>query len=46
MFGPLLSKQYPEFKESLTLNELLNWESWPGFIRILGILSGYCALQI
>ena len=39
LFGDLLKKQYPDFQErcEVPLIDLLEWELWPGFIKIYGI---------
>ncbi len=37
MFGNLLTKRYPAVNDAITLNQLLEWEMWPGFIKIYGM---------
>ena len=39
LFGNLLRKKYPNFKGEIPFNELLEWDLWPGFMRIIGAYS-------
>ena len=38
--GSILKKKYPKFsqKEEFPLRSLLEWDLWPGFMNIYGIL--------
>ena len=36
LFGNLLGKKYPDFKGEIPFNELLDWDLWPGFMKIIG----------
>ena len=37
--GHILKKKYPNFKDELSLDELLDWDLWPGFLKIYGIIA-------
>ena len=39
LFGDLLKKRYPHFekKYEVPLIDLLEWDLWPGFLKIYGI---------
>ena len=39
LIGNILIKKYPDFKEQIPFNELLDWHFWPRFMTIIGTYS-------
>ena len=39
LFGNILRNKYPDSKEQIPFNELLDWQLWPGFLGIIGTYS-------
>ena len=37
--GDILRKKYPNLKVELPLDELLDWDLWPGFLKIHGTIA-------
>ena len=39
LLGKILMRKYPTFKGDLPLDDLLEWDLWPAYVSIYGILT-------
>ena len=44
--GDILKKKYPDMRGELSLEELLDWNLWPGYLKLYGMITTICAYLI